>query len=130
MTEQDEPADLPPSPREDRSGRRSVVLAMLFLIVVGGGSYAITFFFGGATLVVEADKPAAAVLGASAVTLHQVDGEMAYTLRPGAQRVRAGRYRIAVDWEGTELDFSTGSEFTVRRGDELTIRVTGRVPNL
>ena len=113
-----------PLPRE-RSGMHTFVLAMLFLVVVGGGSYAIRALYPSATLVVDADRASAAVLGASVVTLHQVDGPLFYTLREGRQTVRPGRCRIAVDWQETTLRFSTGTEFEAQRGKSLVIEVRG-----
>ena len=112
-------------PAPPRVGLYPAVWALLFVLVVGGGSYAIRIFYSGATLVVEADPAAAAVLKTSAVTLREIEGPLFYTLRPGVQHVRPGRYQIDVDWEQTELTFSSGPEFTANRGEKLTIQVTG-----
>lgn len=120
MTETDDPSA--PSPRV---GLYPAVWALLFIVIVGGGSYAIRVFYTGATLVVEADAAATAVLKTSAVTLREIDGPLFYTLRAGVQHVRPGRYRIDVDWEQTELTFSTGQEFSAQRGEQVEIRVTG-----
>jgi hypothetical protein len=121
----DDFADDLDAPRPERSGMHSFVWAMLFLVIIGGGSIAIRSLYAGATVVVEADAAATAVLNTSAVTVHEIDGQRFFTLRPGAQTLPPARYRIQVDWEATELEFSSGNEFTAERGQPLTIVVKG-----
>jgi hypothetical protein len=115
------------APRPQRSGMHSLVWAMLFLVAVGGGSMVIRALYVGATVVVQADAAATAVLNTSAVTVHEIDGPRFFTLRPGTQTLPPARYRIQVDWDVTELNFSTGTEFTAERDRPLMIAVKGVV---
>jgi len=109
-----------------RSSTRVAVTAIGFLLCFALAVYVMRALTPGATLIVEADPATAALLETRRVKIHQTDGPLVQILEPGRQRMRAGKYRLEANIDGVRVEFSTGKQFKIAKGEVLRMEVTSQ----
>lgn len=115
------------SPKATKRLRPWLVLAAcLLLVVVGGGlaAYKLVFESKDGTLVVEVDGDADVRFKNGELRVHDADGKLKYTLKPGTrnQKMPAGAYTVqVVSADGVKLDTD---KFEMSKDGQVVLRVT------
>ena len=119
------PAFAPVKAKKGRAVRVALALAVLLAGIGASAAVVLRLETKDGTLLVEMDDPEveARVKGGT-LTLFGPDGKVRYTLAPGERdkRIAAGPYTVRVEGaDGLTLDTP---EFTLKKGDKVTVKVT------